>query len=79
MSRSYKKNPINKYAKNPAGKREANKKTRRSNNIPNGRGFKKLFCSYNICDCKCDWRNWFIGKERASDKALEELNKIKRK
>ncbi len=79
MSRSYKKNPVGTSSKNPIGKRAANKKVRKSKDIPNGKRFKKVYCSWNICDYKYDWRSWFSGKLRASDKAIKELNKIKRK
>jgi hypothetical protein len=33
-------------------KREANKKVRNSKHVPDGSGYKKLFCSYDICDFK---------------------------
>jgi len=33
-------------------KRVANKKVRKDWNIPNGRSFKKVFCSYDIIDYK---------------------------
>lgn len=52
MSRSYKKTPISKscpsYGK--YGKREANKKVRRSDDISNGKMYKKIYCSWNIHD-----------------------------
>ena len=79
MSRSYKRNPVISYAKNPMGKKEANKKVRNSKEISDGKWYKKLYCSYNICDCKFDWRSWFVGKERASKKAIKELKKFKTK
>lgn len=38
---------------NKGMKRFANKTIRQSKkSIPNGKGYKKLFCSYNICDYK---------------------------
>ena len=33
-------------------KRFANKKVRRTRDIPNGGAHKKLYCSYDICDYK---------------------------
>ena len=33
-------------------KRFANKKVRKSKNIPNGRSYKKVYESWNICDFK---------------------------
>ena len=79
MSRSYKKHPVIACAKNPTGKREANKKVRRSKSITKGKSYRKLYCSYNICDYKADWRSWFSGKERASVKAKQKLEEFKRK
>lgn len=59
MSRSYRKNLIwtqlqtrNSWA-GPRAKRHANKKIRKYKGyIPNGMAYKKLYCSWNICD----WR-----------------------
>ena len=79
MSRSYKKNPVGTCTKNPIGKKQANKKVRNTNYIPEGNAFKKIYCSWNICDYKYDWRSWFTGKERASKKGIDEYNKIIRK
>lgn len=66
MSRSYKKtasessgNGVSKYMK-----RKANKVVRHTKNIQNGSGYKKCFCSYDICDWKfrvwspLSLRNW---------------------
>ena len=52
-------------------KRFANKKVRRTENIPNGGAYKKLYCSYDICDYKflyfsrvevCEYLELFDGK-----------------
>ena len=59
MSRSYRKTPEihkdspgswRKYAKT-----QANQKVRRTKNIPNGRAYKKVYCSWEICD----WKSWW--------------------
>jgi len=58
MSRSRKKNPIEQhYSKSKSGtrysKRLASKTVRRhKNEITNGNGYKKLFCSWDIHDFK---------------------------
>lgn len=49
MSRSYKKRPIVKD-RNKGMKNIANRKIRNSNDIPNGKSYKKYFCSYDISD-----------------------------
>lgn len=52
MSRSYKKVPCYKDY-NRGMKQRANRHLRRNYlDIPSGRAYKKLFCSYNICDYK---------------------------
>lgn len=52
MSRSYKKVPCYKDY-NRGMKQRANRYLRRSYlDIPSGRAYKKLFCSYDICDYK---------------------------
>ncbi len=52
MSRSYKRNPVVKDGKSGRiGKRFANKKVRRyKGEIPNGKGYKKIYESWNIHD-----------------------------
>ena len=60
MSRSYKKHH---RVKDPAGKhmkRYANKKVRRTNNVPNGKAYKKFFESWDISD----W-NWYWSRSQA--------------
>lgn len=54
MSRSHKK--IIGYAdRNPWAKRQANKKVRRTENVPSGSAYKKCYCQYDICDYKSIW------------------------
>ena len=55
MSRSYKKHPFVKDPANKFMKRYANKKVRRTPNIPNGKAYKKVFESWDISD----WRWWW--------------------
>lgn len=50
MSRSRKKVP-GFTDSNPWAKQAANKKVRRTLDVPNGKAYRKVFCSYNICDC----------------------------
>jgi len=49
MSRSYKK-VWGFVDRNPIGKKFANQKVRRTWDVPNGKSYKKLYDSYNICD-----------------------------
>jgi hypothetical protein len=52
MSRSFKKTP-GWCDRNPFAKRQANKKVRRyKGDLPNGKGYRKLYCPWNICDWK---------------------------
>jgi hypothetical protein len=63
MSRSYKKTP-GWCDRNPHAKRQANKRVRRTRGpIPDGRWYRKLYCSWNICDwriirIRACWRRW---------------------
>jgi len=52
MSRSYKKTP-GFCDRSPFNKKQANKKVRKTKIVPNGKAYKKLYESYNICDFKC--------------------------
>jgi hypothetical protein len=55
MSRSYKHNPGFTGGKMPDAKRFANKKVRKidpENDVQDGKWYKKLYCSWNICDYK---------------------------
>ena len=58
MSRSKKKVPgfTDKDRNTYRDKRFANKKVRNTNNIPDGKYYKKLYCSWNIRDWK--WLYW---------------------
>jgi hypothetical protein len=51
MSRSRKKHPIVKDCIS-GGKKEANRKVRRTLNVPNGKAYRKVYDSWNISD----WR-----------------------
>jgi len=55
MSRSYKKEPWCKDGPNAWAKSHANKRVRRSLNVPNGKAYRKFSCSYDICDYKYFW------------------------
>jgi hypothetical protein len=55
MSKTFRKFPVAKdYSRHKTSymKRVANKKVRKDWRVPNGRGFKKVFCSYDIIDYK---------------------------
>lgn len=65
MSRSYKKHPY--YTDGSAGttkrrKNTANKKVRKSDDIPNGSGYKKVFESWEIHDYFNRW-TWAEAKK----------------
>lgn len=58
MSRSYKKNPIYTDGRTPTpkkNKRIANKRVRKSLNLPNGNAYKKVFETYDIHDYISRW------------------------
>ena len=64
MSRSSKKHPwVTDHKLHNDMKKFANKKVRNQEDLPNGRAFKKVFCSYDICDYK--WR-------QTKEEAIEE-------
>lgn len=72
MSRSYKKHPwiTDHHVKSSSeSKKFANKKVRHTKDLPNGGAFKKVFCSYDICDFK-----FFQTKEEAIAEYEETLN-----
>jgi hypothetical protein len=69
MSRSRKKSPIVKDPANKGMKRLANKKVRRTNNIPSGKAYKKVFESWDISDYR-----WIWTKEDAIDSYMNEQN-----
>lgn len=65
MSRSYKKVPCYKDY-NRGMKKCVNRYLRRNYlDIPSGRAYKKLFCSYDICDCRF-FRPFISYKKRIS-------------
>ncbi|HAH17786.1 MAG TPA: hypothetical protein DCL29_02025 [Eubacterium sp.] len=55
MSRSYKKHPRVKDKNNKGMKKYANKKVRHTKDIPNGKAYKKVFESWDICDYCWIW------------------------
>jgi len=67
MSRSYKKT-AGFCDRSPFAKKEANGRVRRTPDLPNGSGYKKVYESWNIHDFKCIyWPNkdlvwWTNGK-----------------
>ena len=69
MSRSYKKHPRVKDAANKGMKKFANKKVRRTKDIPNGKAYKKLFESWGISDWNWHWsrtqaiKEWYASKD----------------
>ena len=52
MSRSYKKFIVSKDYQEKFYKRQANKAVRRVKDIPNGKRYRRYYCSWYICD----WR-----------------------
>ena len=52
MSRSYRHPYTNDGGYGKLGKRLANKRVRKCKNVPSGRGYKKLYDSWNIVDHK---------------------------
>lgn len=55
MSRSYKFRKTGKIiffkeSNSKFGKKSASSAVRRAEDVPNGKAYKKFFCSYNICD-----------------------------
>ncbi len=55
MSRSYKKHPRVKDSASKNMKRFANKKVRRTKEVPSGKAYKKLFESWDISDWNWRW------------------------
>ena len=53
MSRSYKKNPVLKYApiRGKWEKKAANHRVRRCADVPDGKGYRKVFPTWDIHDC----------------------------
>jgi hypothetical protein len=66
MSRSYKKHNIVKDPSAKGMKKYANKKVRRTKNVPNGKAYKKVFESWNISDYQWIWTR---------EEAIEDYNK----
>lgn len=55
MSRSYRHSNICKMQNGKNMKKFANKKVRNTEDIPNGKAYKKCFESWDICDYKWIW------------------------
>lgn len=80
MSRSYRKkmwikdrNPARKEMKRLANKR-VRARQRANKDIPNGKKYKRCFCSYDICDYKCrcefeDFLQWYWVQDKFGDDA----------
>jgi len=72
MSRSFKKNPASTSSGSgfrKFSKRWANKAVRHSDKVSNGKGYKKLFCSYDIGD----WKNIYHSP-RDFSRCYREIN-----
>ena len=41
-------------------KRQANKRIRKSENVPDGKVYKKFYNPWNICDCRIRWNPYPI-------------------
>lgn len=83
MSRSYRKNwiltdnygsPYKKFAK-----RQANKKIRKSKNVPNGKAYRKFFESWDICDYKIHYSPDFFYKDAENLEYFPEIWKYRNK
>ena len=78
MSRSYKKHPRVKDPANKYEKRFANKKVRKTNNVPSGGGYRKIYCSWEISDYCWIWtkeqaiQEWEEGNVYSGFKTLKE-------
>ena len=89
MSRSYKHNPVyTDYSRNTTRllKRQANHKVRRSLDVPNGKIYRKFYCSWNIHDYISYWTqkdaiNFYTKYQNSyGDQTLEEyINKVWKK
>jgi len=73
MSRSYKKNPgwagKSRWAK--IDKRFANKSVRNTEEVPNGKGYRKIYDSYNIRD----YNFRYFSKKDAIDKLSDKYGR----
>lgn len=72
MSRSYKKSPVRKQPADQANKRAANRRVRRTKDIPNGGSYKKCYESWEISD----W-GWWSSKQDAINDWNESLSRRK--
>lgn len=79
MSRSYKKSPVVKEKASKFGKRQAGKAVRRFNGcIPNGKWYRRLYCSWDISDYsfRCTFRAWMKDYESSNKVALSEISNV---
>ncbi len=76
MSRSYRKFAVSKDRNSAYGKRAANKAVRRERDALHGGRFKRLYCSWNICDYRVRQRYYTAEKFRRKwfDSSDGELN-----
>lgn len=76
MSRSYKKSPINKDRNSKWGKCQAGRAVRRAADVHNGNRFKKLYCSWDICDWRHRGQSYTVEQFRRAwfDFGNEDLN-----
>ena len=67
MSRSYRRNGFAKWQGNAtSSKRHANKVVRKTEDVPNGKAYKKAYCSWNICEQGAwliDWELPWVKEE----------------
>lgn len=64
MSRSFKKSPINKDRNSKSGKRFASRAVRRASDVPNGKQFRKVYCSWDISDWRFRGRSYTVEEFR---------------
>ena len=85
MSRSYKKHPIfsDGCADKKTAKRRANKKIRSTNEILDGKQYRKISESWNIADYRFHWteteaRNWYRNNPHLHSQYKNENEYIKK-
>ncbi len=67
MSRSYRKTP-GWVDRNPFGKNQANRRVRRTPNVPDGKVYRKFYQMYDICDYKM----LYYGYTKKDEQAFKE-------
>jgi len=87
MSRSYKKHPfccvVNKEKTSCVFKRVANKRVRQIRHLSNGNFYKRVFCSWDICEgrsrmTKQEWLKMFLHRYRNEKECLKDWYKYYR-